>query len=98
MASNRLLSIPYLLLRSTTAGSSLLGGLIQTFVFARILDPERFSIFILIGTLGITLWVCDIGMAKIIFVRLRAWFLGTQDKDADIPHHAAAVVTAPFPA
>ncbi|MGE0653092.1 MAG: hypothetical protein AB7P12_15285 [Alphaproteobacteria bacterium] len=96
MAASRLLSIPYLLLRSTTAGGGLLAGLIQTFVFARILDPERFSIYILIGTLGITLWLVDLGMAKILFVRLRAWFLGAQDQDADITRQVTAVVILYF--
>ncbi|MET0867563.1 MAG: hypothetical protein ABWY35_05635 [Pseudorhodoplanes sp.] len=96
MPANRFLSIPYLLLRSTTAAGGLLAGLIQTFVFARILDPERFSVFILIGTLGITLWLADLGMAKILFVRLRPWFLGTQDRDADITRQTTAVVVLYF--
>src|SRR5687767_3046592 len=74
-AATRFLSIPYLLLRATTAGGGLVGGLVQTFVFARILDPERFSVFILVGTLGIALWLSDIGLVKIIFVRMRAWLL-----------------------
>jgi O-antigen/teichoic acid export membrane protein len=94
--ASRFLSIPYLLLRSTTAGGGLLAGLIQTFVFARILDPERFSVFILVGMLGVTLWLFDLGMAKIIFVRMRPWFLGEASKDADIARHAAAVVALYF--
>jgi O-antigen/teichoic acid export membrane protein len=96
MAPNRFLSIPYLLLRSTTAGGGLLAGLIQTFVFARILDPERFSIFILVGTLGVTLWLFDLGMAKVIFVRLRTWFLGERGADADITRFATAIVILYF--
>ena len=86
------LSIPYLLLRLTTAGGGLLAGLIQTFVFARILDPERFSIYILVGMLGVTLWLLDLGMAKIIFVRLRLWFLGEAEEDHDITRYATAIV------
>lgn len=74
-AANRFLSIPYLFLRSSTAGGALIAGLIQTFVFARIVSPERFSIFILVGTLGITLWLFDLGMSKIVFVRTRDWHL-----------------------
>ncbi len=73
--ADRFLSIPYLLLRSSTAGGALLFGLIQTFVFARILSPERFSVFILIGTLGITLWLVDFGLTRILFVRQREAFL-----------------------
>lgn len=94
--ASRFLSLPYLLLRSTTAGGGLLAGLIQTFVFARILDPERFSIFILVGTLGVTLWLFDLGMAKIIFVRLRPWFLGEAEKDHDITRYATAIVILYF--
>ena len=96
MAANRFLSIHYLLLRSSTAGGGLLAGLIQTFVFARILDPERFSIFILVGTLGVTLWLFDLGMAKIIFVRLRSWFLAGTDRNSTVPRHATAVVVLYF--
>jgi O-antigen/teichoic acid export membrane protein len=73
--SSRFLSIPYLLLRSSTAGFALVAGLIQTFVFARVLDPERFSLFIIIGTLGVSLWLFDLGLARILFVRQRDAFL-----------------------
>lgn len=96
MAEARFLSIPYLLLRATTAGGGLVGGLVQTFVFARILDPERFSIFILVGTLGIALWLSDIGLVKIIFVRLRAWLLGGAETGASIVWHATAIVILYF--
>ncbi len=33
------LSLPYLLLRSSTAGAAVAAGLVQTFVFARVLSP-----------------------------------------------------------
>ncbi|MGE3989211.1 hypothetical protein [Pseudorhodoplanes sp.] len=95
-AGNRFLSIPYLLLRATTAGGGLIGGLVQTFVFARILDPERFSVFILVGTLGIALWLCDIGLVKIIFVRLRTWLLAGAEAGAAIVQHATAIVILYF--
>jgi O-antigen/teichoic acid export membrane protein len=95
-AATRFLSIPYLLLRATTAGGGLVGGLVQTFVFARILDPERFSVFILVGTLGIALWLSDIGLVKIIFVRMRAWLLGGAQAGAGIVWHATAIVILYF--
>lgn len=95
-AAGRFLSIPYLFLRATTAGGGLVGGLVQTFVFARILDPERFSVFILVGTLGIALWLSDIGLVKIIFVRLRAWLLGGAQAGASIVWHATAIVILYF--
>jgi O-antigen/teichoic acid export membrane protein len=95
-ASSRFLSIPYLLLRATTAGGGLVGGLVQTFVFARILDPERFSVFILVGTLGIALWLSDIGLVKIIFVRMRAWLLGGAEAGAAVVGHATAIVILYF--
>jgi O-antigen/teichoic acid export membrane protein len=92
----RFLSIPYLLLRATTAGGGLVGGLVQTFVFARILDPERFSVFILVGTLGIALWLSDIGLVKIIFVRMRAWLLAGAEPGARVVWHATAIVILYF--
>lgn len=92
MPANRFLSIPYLLLRSSTAGGGLVAGLIQTFVFARILSPERFSIFILVGTLGTTLWLFDLGMSKIIFVRMREWFLAGCKGESVAPQATAIVI------
>ena len=91
--ADRFLSIPYLFLRSSTAGGALLFGLIQTFVFARVLSPERFSVFILIGTLGITLWLVDFGLTRILFVRQREAFLAGR-KDPVIAGQSMAVMIA----
>ena len=44
----RLISIPFLLLRVSTAGGAFAMGLVQTLVFARVLTPDRFSLFILV--------------------------------------------------
>jgi O-antigen/teichoic acid export membrane protein len=68
----RLISIPFLLLRSSTAAGAFAMGLVQTLVFARVLTPDRFSIFIVLGAIGYSLWLCDLGLAKILFVQLRA--------------------------
>jgi O-antigen/teichoic acid export membrane protein len=85
----RLISIPFLLLRVTTAGGAFAMGLVQTLVFARVLSPDRFSLFILVGAIGYSLWLCDLGLAKILFVRLRsAHMAGKTDT------HAAAQATA----
>lgn len=89
--SQRFLSIPYLILRSSTAGGALAAGLIQTFVFARVLDPERFSLFIIVGTLGVSLWLFDLGLARILFVRQREAFLAGR-KDRAIAEHSGAVI------
>ncbi len=63
----------------------------QTFVFARVLSPDRFSIFIVVGAIGYTLWLCDLGLAKILFVQLRKGHLaGRPDRRA--AGQAAAVV------
>jgi hypothetical protein len=64
-----ILSLRYFLLRASTAAAALAFGLIQTFVFARVLSLEDFSIYILIGTFGVSLWLFDLGAAKILFVR-----------------------------
>jgi O-antigen/teichoic acid export membrane protein len=87
----RLISIPYLFLRASTAGGALTMGFVQTFVFARILSPERFSIFIVVGAIGYTLWVTDLGLAKILFVNLRKPHLaGGRDERA--ARQATAVI------
>ena len=90
--ADRFLSIPYLFLRSSTAGGALLFGLIQTFVFARVLSPERFSVFILIGTLGITLWLVDFGLTRILFVRQREAFLAGRKDPAIAGQSMAALI------
>src|ERR1700674_2367552 len=79
----RLISIPFLLLRVSTAGGAFAMGLVQTLVFARVLSPERFSLFILVGAIGYSLWLCDLGLAKILFVQLRsAHIAGKRDERA----------------
>ncbi len=87
----RLISIPFFLLRTTTAGAALLTGLLQTYVFAHVLSPQRFSIFILVAAFGYSLWLIDFGIVKILFVRLRARFLAGDKSDA-VAGHATAVV------
>jgi hypothetical protein len=69
------LSIRYALLRGWTAGSALIAGLVQTFVFARGLTPEQFSLFILVGAVGVSMWLFDLGLSKILFVRMRKHYL-----------------------
>ncbi len=75
MAGKRLLSYPYMILRASTAGATLGTGILQTFVFARVLGPDRFSLFIFFAALGYSLPVADAGMVKVLFVDLRARFL-----------------------
>ena len=87
----RMISIPFFLLRMTTAGSAFVTGLAQTFVFAHVLTPQRFSIFILVAAIGYSLWLCDFGIVKILFVRLRGNFLARKSNKA-AAHHATAVV------
>src|SRR5260370_26886631 len=78
-----LVSIAFLLLRVSTAGGAFATGFIQTLVFARVLTPDRFSLFILVGAVGYSLWLCDLGLAKILFVQLRtAHLAGRTDRQA----------------
>ena len=86
-----MISIPFFLLRTTTAGAALLTGLLQTYVFAHVLSPQRFSIFILVAAFGYSLWLIDFGIVKILFVRLRARFLAG-DRNEAVAGHATAVV------
>lgn len=60
----------------------MIAGLVQTFVFARVLNPEQFSIFILVGTLGLSMWLFDLGLPKILFVRLRARYLAGDNSES----------------
>jgi O-antigen/teichoic acid export membrane protein len=75
MSGKRLISYRYTLLRATTAAGTLGIGILQTFVFARVLTPERFSLFIFFAALGYTLYLTDAGMVKVLFVNLRGRFL-----------------------
>src|SRR3984893_1922608 len=87
----RLISIPFLLLRVSTAAGAFAMGLVQTLVFARVLTPDRFSLFILVGAIGYSLWLCDLGLAKILFVRLRTAHLAGKT-DARAAGQATAVI------
>jgi hypothetical protein len=87
----RLISIPFFFLRTSTAGAALFTGLLQTYVFAHVLTPHRFSIFILVAAFGYSLWLIDFGIVKILFVRLRARFLSGDQSDT-VAGHATAVV------
>jgi len=87
----RLISVPFFILRTGTAGAALVTGLLQTYVFAHVLSPQRFSVFILVAAIGYSLWLIDFGIVKILFVRLRARFLARDRNDA-VAGHATAVV------
>ncbi|MFZ0610464.1 MAG: hypothetical protein WBD53_16315 [Xanthobacteraceae bacterium] len=75
MSQKRLVSYRYLALRASTAAGTLGAGLLQTFVFARVFTPERFSLYIFLGVLGYMLYLADAGMVKVLFVDLRQRFL-----------------------
>jgi O-antigen/teichoic acid export membrane protein len=86
-----LLSLRYLVLRGFTASAAVCTGLAQTFVFARMLTPRDFSIYILIGSFGVALWMFDLGAAKILFVRQRARHLAQQAEDT-VPAQSNAII------
>ena len=86
-----LLSLRYFSLRAFTAAAAVVNGLVQTFVFARVLTPREFSIYILIGTVGVSLWLFDLGASKILFVHQRARHLGQRADDA-VPAQSSAVI------
>ena len=88
-AAHRIVSITYLFLRATTAVGALFAGLVQTFVFARVLSPEQFSIFVLLASFGVSLALLDFGLVKLFFVRLRNAYLA-----GSIPTGIAAQSTA----
>jgi O-antigen/teichoic acid export membrane protein len=86
-----LISIPFLLLRGVSTAGLMAAALIQIYVFARVMDAEQFSIFILVGTVGYSLWLCDLGAVKFLFVSLRAAHLSGR-RDAELAKQALAVV------
>ena len=75
MTGTRQISYRYMVLRASTAAGTLGTGLLQTFVFARVLTPERFSLFIFFAALGYSLYLADVGIVKVLFVNLRRRFL-----------------------
>jgi O-antigen/teichoic acid export membrane protein len=85
-------SLRFLFLRSSTAATSVVTGLLQTFVFARVLTPEQFSLFVLVGALGFTLLLCDLGASKILFVRLRQHHLDKSQDDSVVSQTSAILV------
>jgi O-antigen/teichoic acid export membrane protein len=87
----RLILVPYLFLRVFTAGGAVVMGFVQTFVFARVLTPERFSIFIVVGAIGYTLWLVELGFTNILFVDLRRAYLAG-GKDERAARQATAVI------
>lgn len=88
-----LMSLRFLVLRASTAAAAVAFGLVQTFVFARVLDAQDFSLYILVGSLGMSLWLFDLGAAKILYVRQRALYIAG-DKDAGVPAQSTGVVIA----
>jgi O-antigen/teichoic acid export membrane protein len=90
-SAGRLISFSYLLLRGATAAGAVAMGFVQTFVFARVLDPHLFSIFILTAAVGYSLWVADLGLAKIAFVNLRVPHLAGR-RDERAASEAGAVI------
>ena len=88
---DRLISLPYLLLRAATAAGAVAVGFVQTFVFARVLTPEQFSVFIVVGAVGYTLWLAELGLPNILFVNLRNAHLAGR-RDQATARQATAVI------
>jgi O-antigen/teichoic acid export membrane protein len=95
MSERRLFSYPYMVLRAFTAGATLVVGLLQTFVFARVMSPERFSLFIFVAAVSYSLYLADGGIVKVLFVNLRRRFLKNRPLGG-IANHATVVVILYF--
>jgi hypothetical protein len=95
MSGKRLISYRYSILRAATAAGTLGTGILQTFVFARVLTPERFSLFIFFAALGYTLYLSDAGIVKVLFVNLRSRFLQGRPFN-EISNQATAVTILYF--
>ena len=95
MAGKRLISFPYMALRASTAGATLITGLLQTFVFARVMSPQRFSLFIFVAAVSYSLYLADGGIVKVLFVNLRNRFLRNRPFGG-MANHATVVVMLYF--
>ena len=51
-AKRKIVSVPFLLLRGASTAGLIAASIVQIFVFARVMSPQAFSIFILVGTVG----------------------------------------------
>jgi O-antigen/teichoic acid export membrane protein len=91
MSNKRLISYRYMALRAYTAASTLVVGLLQTFVFARVLSPQRFSLFIFIAAVSYSLYLADGGIVKVLFVNLRRRFLENRPLGG-VANHATVVI------
>jgi hypothetical protein len=89
--ARRLVSVPFMLLRGLSTAGVTIAALIQIYVFARTMTPEQFSIFILVGAFGYSLWLVDFGIVKYLFVRLRAAHLSGQP-EAELVKQSTLIV------
>jgi len=87
----RLVSLPFMLLRGMSTAGVTIAAMIQIYVFARIMSAEQFSIFILVGAFGYSLWLVDFGIVKYLFVRLREAHIGGV-KNLDLVKQSTLIV------
>ena len=64
-------------LRAMSALGAIINGFALTYGFARIFDAHLFALFMFVGNLGVTLWLFDLGLARVLYVRLRALSLSS---------------------
>ncbi len=89
----RLAGISFLVLRALSALGALVNGFALTYGFARILEPSIFALFILVGNIGMSLWLFDLGLGRVLYVRLRKRHLSDAlRKDRILRLQAASVV------
>jgi len=89
----RVVAIAFLGLRAMSAFGAMANGFALTFSFARVLDTHLFALFMFIGNLGVTVWLFDLGLARVLYVRLRELHLsGTLAGSKDTGRQAASVV------
>ena len=65
----------FLLLRVVSALGGVVNGFALTYAFARVLEPAIFALFIWTANLGVSLWLFDLGLGRVLYSRLRAHYL-----------------------
>ena len=63
----------FLGLRALSAGGALINGFALTYGLARTLDTHLFAVFAFVGNLGVALWLFDLGLARVLYIRMRAF-------------------------
>jgi hypothetical protein len=85
--------VAFLGLRGMSALGAVVNGFALTYGFSRALEPSIFVVFMWIGNLGISLWLFDLGLARVLYRNIRAKYLSKSlGSDPSLSTQATALV------